>query len=40
MKRRSHVLGPSRNDVDAALAAMSAGELREGVRKMFLELDS
>lgn len=38
-KRRQPAPEPARDDVDAALATMSADELREVVRGMLLELD-
>lgn len=39
MRRRPTPAEPARNDVDAALAALSADALREVVREMLLELD-
>src|ERR1019366_2202027 len=39
MRRRPTPAKPARNDVDAALAALSADTLREAVREMLLELD-
>lgn len=39
MRRRPTPAEPARGDVDAALAALSADDLREVVREMLLELD-